>query len=35
MSKSNFFSPGAYELLNGTTVHFTSALSKPMALATA
>ena len=35
MSKSNFFGPGAKEVLKGTTIHFTSALVKPSLLATA
>ena len=35
MSKSKFFGPGAYEELNGTTVHFTSSFEKPSFFATA
>ena len=35
MSKSNFFGPGAYEVLNGTTIQFTSSLVKPSCFATA
>ncbi len=35
MSKSNFFGPGAYDELNGTTVHFTSFSAKPSWSATA
>ena len=29
MSKSNFFGPGAYELLNGSVTHTTWDLEKP------
>ena len=32
MSKSNFFGPGAYEELNGTTAHLTSPFAKPSSL---
>ena len=35
MSKSKFFGPGAYEELNGTTVHLTSSFEKPSFSATA
>src|SRR5215208_4619417 len=35
MSKSKFFGPGAYEELNGTTVHLTSDSEKPSFSATA
>ncbi len=35
MSKSNFFSPGAYDELNGTTVHVTSVFANPSCLAIA
>ena len=35
MSKSNFFGPGAYELLNGSVTHFTWDLLKPSCLAIA
>src|SRR5262245_30729404 len=35
MLKSNFFGPGAKEVLNGTTIHSTSSFAKPSSLATA
>src|SRR3954447_25551786 len=35
MSKSNFFGPGAKDVLNGTTIHFTSFLANPSLRATA
>src|SRR3954468_1235271 len=35
MSKSNFFGPGANDVLNGTTIHLTSFLAKPSLRATA
>src|SRR2546423_8136524 len=35
MSKSNFFGPGANDVLNGTTIHFTSLSTKPSLPATA
>src|SRR4051812_31858994 len=35
MSRSNFFFPGAKEVLNGTTIHLTSSCAKPRFVATA
>src|SRR5262249_61948640 len=35
MSKSNFFGPGANDVLNGTTIQFTSLFAKPSCFATA
>src|SRR3954453_14861647 len=35
MSKSNFFGPGANDVLNGTTIHLTSFLANPSLRATA
>ena len=35
MSKSKSFGPGLKELLNGTTVHSTSAFVNPISFATA